>query len=82
MKILPIHPEIIEYVKKHNLKVKFDKQLRFLRNNIRHPSLGVEILEPKHLHFFSFRIDRRYRAIFIFPNQETIEIIDVNNHYR
>ena len=30
----------------------------------------------------SFRIDRKYRAIFIFRDKNTIEIIDVNNHYQ
>ena len=82
MEILPIHSEIVAYLKKHNLKDKFNKQLRLLRNDLRHPSLGVELLEPKNLRFFSFRVDKKYRAIFIFHNREIIEIIDVNNHYR
>ena len=82
MEILPIHSEIVAYLKKHNLTSRFNKQLRFLKNNVQHPSLEVELLEPKHLRFFSFRVDKKYRAIFIFHNRETIEIIDVNNHYR
>ncbi len=82
MKILPIHRDIIEYVRSRNLEKKFVKQVKFLENNVRHPSLEVELLEPRHLKFYSFRIDKQYRAVFIFRGGETIEIIDANNHYR
>ncbi|MBI2033840.1 MAG: hypothetical protein HYT13_01950 [Candidatus Liptonbacteria bacterium] len=82
MEVLPIHPEIEAYLKRHRLEKKFSKQTRLLRQNIHHPSLAVELLEPRHLRFFSFRVDRKYRAIFIFHNRGTIEIIDVNNHYQ
>ncbi len=82
MKILPVHREVIEYIRSHNLEKKFIKQVKFLESNIHHPSLEVELLEPKHLRFYSFRIDKQYRATFIFRQVGTIEIIDVNNHYR
>ena len=29
-----------------------------------------------------FRIDRKYRAIFIFRERDVIEILDINNHYQ
>ena len=45
-------------------------------------NLKFELLEPKQLRFYSFRIDKKYRAIFIFRNSDTIEIIDANNHYQ
>lgn len=82
MNILQLHREIIEYVRKHNIEKKLYKQISIIRENINHPSLHVELLEPKHLRFFSFRIDRKYRAIFIFRNKETIEILNVTDHYR
>lgn len=82
MKVLPVHEEIISYLEKRNLKKKFDKQVRLLEQDISHPSLEVELLEPKHLRIFSFRIDKKYRAIFIFRSGNTIEIIDANNHYK
>ncbi len=82
MKILPLHPHISAYLTKHTLEIKFDKQIRFLKANLRHPGLEVELLEPKHLNFWSFRVDQKYRAIFIFRDSDTIEIIDVNNHYQ
>ena len=82
MKILPVHPEILDYLRKRELEKKFLKQLALLQNNLNHPSLNLEILEPKHLRFYSLRVDRKYRAIFIFRDYDTIEIIEVNNHYQ
>ncbi len=82
MEILPVHPEIANYLKKRNLERKFAKQIGLVESSLRHPSLEVELLEPKNLKFFSFRVDRKYRAVFIFHNPNKIEIIDVNNHYR
>ena len=34
------------------------------------------------MRIWSFRIDRQYRAIFIFIKKDVVEVIDVNNHYR
>lgn len=82
MNILPIHPEIEEYLRDHKLVKKFEKQVKFLEKDTSYPSLDVEMLEPRHLKIFSFRVDKKYRAIFVFLRRDTIEIIDVNNHYR
>jgi len=85
MKILRFHQELVEYLIKRGLVKKFEKQSKLFTANINHPSLGAELLEPKYLRIFSFRLDRKYRAIFIFRAHETIEtieIIDINNHYR
>ncbi len=82
MKILSLHLEIVEYLKKRNLAKKFEKQKRLFENNPFHPSLKTELLEPKKMRIWSFRIDRKYRAIFIFREKNTIEIIDVNDHYQ
>lgn len=82
MKILFLHPEIAEYLKKRNLVKKFEKQKKFFEENPFHPSLKTELLEPRKMRIWSFRIDRRYRAIFIFRESNTVEIIDVNDHYQ
>lgn len=82
MKILPVHEEIIAYLKKRKLEKKFLKQATLFKANPFHPSLETELLEPKHLRFWSFRVDRKYRAIFIFREKDVIEILDVNNHYQ
>ncbi len=82
MKVKPIRADIKNYVVKHNLQKKFAKQVELFTGNPRHPSLNTEALVPKSLKIYSFRIDRKYRAIFILISPDTIEIIDVNDHYQ
>lgn len=82
MKILPIHPEILEYLRKRQLYKKFEKKCRLFERHPFHSGLETELLEPRHLRLWSFRIDKKYRAIFIFRDADTIEIIEANNHYR
>lgn len=82
MRILPIHQEIKEYLEKRCLEKKFEKQKLLFEQNSFHPSLETELLEPREMRVWSFRIDRRYRAIFVFRGSDVVEIIDVNNHYK
>ncbi|HBV01759.1 MAG TPA: hypothetical protein DEF00_05275 [Candidatus Taylorbacteria bacterium] len=82
MKILPLHSEIVRYIKARGLLKRFEKQSRLFVANLNHPSLEMGLLEPRHLRIFSFRLNRKYRAIFIFQDRETIEVIDINNHYQ
>ena len=82
MKILPVHPKITEYLKKRNLEKKFAKQKKLFEQNPFHPSLKTELLEPRKMKIWSFRIDLKYRAIFVFIEKDTVEIIDVNDHYQ
>jgi plasmid maintenance system killer protein len=70
------------YLVKRGLVRKFDKQLTLFLANSKHPSLHTEILEPKSLRLYSFRIDQKYRAIFILISPDIIEIIDINDHYQ
>ena len=82
MRILPLHSEIRDYLKKRRLEVKFVKQKELFEKNFFHPGLKTELLEPRELRIWSFRLDRKYRAVFIFRTKDIVEIIDVNNHYR
>lgn len=82
MKISPLYPEIENYLAKRGLGKKFIKQKELFENNPFHPSLETELLEPRRMRFWSFRIDRKYRAIFIFLEAGIVEIIDINNHYK
>ncbi len=82
MHVKSLRSDLKRYLTKHNLKKKFDKQVALFENNPRHPSLNTERLEPKQLKVYSFRIDKKYRAIFIFITPEEIEIIDINDHYQ
>jgi plasmid maintenance system killer protein len=81
MIIKSLKPEVEEYLKLHQLTKKFSKAKQLFEQDISHPSLHVEILEPKHLKIYSFRIDIKYRAIFIIANGEA-EIITITNHYK
>jgi len=81
MKIFPLHSEIKKYLQKHNLEKKFEKQKKLFENNLFHPSLKTELLEPRKMRIWSFRVNRKYRAIFIFHQKDEVEIIDINDHY-
>jgi len=78
MNILPIDKDVLKYLKKRGLTKKFEKQLKFLKVNIRYPSLNVELLEPKKHGVYSFRVDRKYRALFIFRKKNLIEILGLS----
>jgi Txe/YoeB family toxin of Txe-Axe toxin-antitoxin module len=82
MKILPLHKDIEKYITTRGLRKKFEKQIALFQANLFHPSLNTELLEPHEMKIWSFRIDRKYRAIFIFCDPDTIEIIEITNHYR
>ena len=81
MRIKDLHPDLLNYLKRHNLENRFKKQLNLLLADFRHPSLHTEVLEPKFRKIYSFRIDQKYRAIFIIRNGDVL-IIDINDHYQ
>ena len=82
MRILAVHSEIQAYLRARQLEKKFTKQKQLFEENPFHPSLKTELLEPRHMRIWSFRVDRKYRAIFIFKSKEEVEILDVNDHYQ
>ena len=83
MTISPIHPDITAYLTRRNLLNKFTKQIRFLESNPKHPSLNIELMEPKSKGIYSFRIDHKYRALFIFrDDKNAIEILSATDHYQ
>ncbi len=83
MTISSIDAQVQEYVSRRGLTSKFAKQLGFLESNPRHPSLNVELLEPRNKGIYSFRVDRKYRTLFIFrPDKQAIEILAVTDHYK
>lgn len=59
MKIKSLKNSLIKYLKKHQLEKKFQKAKELFEQDINHPSLNVEILEPKHLKVYSFRLDKK-----------------------
>ncbi|MBL7159053.1 hypothetical protein ISS85_01100 [Candidatus Microgenomates bacterium] len=81
MKIKPLRADLKKILKKHQLEKKFTKQKKLFEKNLQHPSLNTEKLDPKKLNVYSFRLDRKWRAIFIIVKDE-VEIIDINPHYQ
>lgn len=80
--ILPIHPKVIEQAKKHNLSKKFTKCCVLIATDLKHPSLKVELIQPKALGIYSFRIDQKNRGLFLFrDNKKSIEIVAITVHY-
>ena len=81
MNIKPLKDGIKKYLKQHRLDKKFLKTKKLFEQNISHPSLNVELLEPKNLKVYSFGIDIKYRALFIITDGEA-EILTITNHYK
>ena len=80
--IVDLRDDINKYLRKHGLTKKWQKAKRLFENDPSHPSLNTELLEPKHRLIYSFRLDKKYRAIFICMPEEKVEIIIVTKHYR
>jgi len=81
MKVKPLSKKQEKFLSRHNLKEKYEKAVHFFEQDYMHPSLHTEILEPKRLKLYSFRIDLKYCVVFIVTNGEA-EIIAITNHYK
>jgi len=82
MQIKQIRDDLDKYLKKHNLEKKYKKAKSFFEKDPLYPSLNTELLEPKDRLIYSFRLDKKYRAIFIYTDNNIIEIIAFTNHYK
>ncbi len=82
MKIKELREDLEKYLSKHNLEKKYQKAKRLFEQDPFYPSLNTELLEPKDRLIYSFRLDRKYRAIFIYLDEDIIEIIMFTNHYK
>ena len=82
MRVKNLSPKLVNYLTKHNLIRKFNKQLSLLEENPNHPSLNTEKLSPKTAGLYSFRIDRKYRAIYHMLLSGEAQIVDINDHYQ
>ena len=80
--IVDLRDDIDKYLRKHGLAKKWEKAKKLFENDPYHPSLNTELLEPKHRLIYSFRLDKKYRAIFICMPEDKVEIITVTKHYR
>jgi Txe/YoeB family toxin of Txe-Axe toxin-antitoxin module len=80
MRIEPLRNDLKQYIKKRSLIRKWNKSVQLFEDNIRHPSLHVELLEPHWRGIHSFRIDKKYRALF-FVRRGVVEVFQITNHY-
>lgn len=81
MSTKPLNRRIELYLRRHQLVGKFNKQVKIFQENPRYPSLHTELLEPKTAGVYSFRLDKKYRVLFIIVDSQA-EIIDINSHYQ
>jgi len=82
MKVSPLRPDLKKYVSLHNLTKKCEKAFKLFEEDIKHPSLNTELLEPHWRGIYSFRIDRKYRALFFITEENMAEIFAITNHYK
>lgn len=80
--ICELRDDIKEYLEARKLFKKWEKAKTLFEQNPDYPSLHTELLEPRHRLIYSFRIDKKYRALFICISDQTVEVIAVTNHYK
>jgi len=81
MEIKPLRKELRIFIDKRNLAKKWSKSKLLFEKNMRHPSLNIELLEPKWRGIYSFRLDKKYRALFFIAGGKA-EIFQITKHYR
>ncbi len=79
--IADLREDIEEFIQKHGLSKKWERARKLFENDPSHPSLNTELLEPKHRLIYSFRLDKKYRVLFICLPDGRVEIISVTKHY-
>ncbi len=81
MELKPLRDDLEEYINSHGLENKWVKAKRLFENNLRHSSLNTEILKPQWRGIYSFRLDKKYRALFFITGGKA-EIFAITNHYK
>lgn len=81
-KVLPLSLHLSAKINKYGLEKKFNKQCKLLSINPKHPSLHLELLEPKKHAVYSIRVDKKFRALLFFnPDTNFVEFIAITVHY-
>ncbi len=81
MKIKPLRKDLQDILIRNNLSKKFNKAVSLFESDIKHPSLSVELLQPHWRGIYSFRIDKKYRALFFIAG-DAVEIFQITKHYK
>lgn len=58
MTIKPVKDTVVGYLKRHQLEKKFQKAKELFEQDVNHPSLNVELLEPKRMKVYSFKLTK------------------------
>ena len=82
MKLKPLRQPLVKFLNTHNLEKKWEKVKHLFEENIRHPSLHTELLEPHWRGIYSFRVDKKYRALFFIIKEGMAEVFAITNHYK
>ena len=74
--------EFEKYYRKlpREIQLRAEKQTQLFKENIFHPSLHTEKLEPKGKELWSFRVDRSYRVLFRFSNKDSVRFLVIGPH--
>ena len=81
MRTKPLNARVRRQLEKFGLGKKFAKQKALFEANPSHPGLNTEKLEPKSVGLYSFRITKKYRAIFRIRDGQA-EIVHITKHYQ
>lgn len=81
MRIKPLRKDVEESIDTYGLRRKWDKAKKLFEANLRHSSLQTELLEPHWRGIYSFRLDKKYRALF-FIIEGSAEVFKITNHYK
>ena len=81
MLIKKLRLDLEKKLTRYGLRRKFTKAKVLFEKDPRYPGLHTELLESKQFGVYSFRLDRKFRALFIIVNGKA-EITDINLHYQ
>ncbi|OHA91171.1 MAG: hypothetical protein A2758_01695 [Candidatus Zambryskibacteria bacterium RIFCSPHIGHO2_01_FULL_49_18] len=82
MNIRPLRQDLKDYLANRGLEKKWQKASRLFGKNTRHPSLHTELLEPLWKGIYSFRLDKKYRALYFITRSREVEVFQITNHYK
>lgn len=81
MQIKPLRGDLEEFIDQGNLRRQWEKAKQLFETNLRHPSLHTELLESSWRGIYSFRLDKKYRALF-FITAGQAEVFKITKHYK
>ena len=64
----------------NQIQKQADKQISIFKDNPFYPSLNTEKLAPKSKQLWSFRINKKYRVVFRFIDNNTILFLTIGPH--